>query len=87
MRSRGRIAEPGTSTRRRPNLFHAPRWEGLSMRWASGVWGATRTMSLRRRVFITKVLYDKHFHGKNLAKLNNAEIDTTYKLCHSARDG
>ena len=57
------------------------------MRWASGVWGATRTMSLRRRVFITKVLYDKHFHGKNLAKFNNAEIDTTCKLCHSARDG
>ena len=64
-----------------------PRWEGLNMRWASGVWGATRTMSLRRRVFITKVLYDKHFHGKNLAKFNNAEYDTTCKLCHSARDG
>ena len=64
-----------------------PRWEGLDMRWASGVWGATRTMSLRRRVFITKVLYDKHFHGKNLAKFNNAEVDTTCKLCHSARDG
>ena len=55
--------------------------------WASGVWGETRTMSLRRRVFITKVLYDKHFHGKNLAKFNNLEIDTTYKLCRSARDG
>ena len=67
-----------------------PRWEGLNMRWASGVWlqgCATRTMSLRRRVFITKVLYDKHFHGKNLAKFNNAEVDTTCKLCHSARDG
>ena len=64
-----------------------PRWEGLNMRWAAGVWGATRTMSLRRWVFITKVLYDKHFHGKNLAKFNNAEIDTTCKLCHSARDG
>ena len=64
-----------------------PRWEGLNMRWASGVWGATRTMSLRRRGFITKVLYDKHFHGKNLEKFNNAGIDTTCKLCHSARDG
>ena len=57
-----------------------PRWERLTMRWASGVWGATRTMSLRRRVFITKVLYDKHFHGKNLAKFNNAEYDTTCTL-------
>ena len=52
----------GSQTYPRP----PPRWEGLNTRWASGVWGATRTMSLRRRVFITKVLYDKHFHGKNL---------------------
>ena len=57
------------------------------MRWASGVWGATRTMSLRRWVFITKVLYDKALYGKNLAKFHNAEIDTTCKLCRSARDG
>ena len=63
------------------------RWEGLNMRWGSGVCGATRTMSLRRRVFIIKVLYDKHFHGKNLAKFKNAEVDTTCKLCHSVRDG
>ena len=44
-------------------------------------------MSLRRRVFIAKVLYDKHFHGKNLAKFNNTEIDTTCKLCRSVWDG
>ena len=30
---------------------------------------------------ITKVLYDKHFHGKSLAKLN-----TKCKLCSSVRD-
>ena len=41
-------------------------------------------MSLR---YITKVLYDKHFHSKNVAKFNNAEIDTTCRLSGSARDG
>ena len=38
-------------------------------------------MSLRRRVFISKV-----FHDNNLAKFNIAEVDTC-KLCGSARDG
>ena len=48
-----------------------------------------RTMYLQGRGFITKVLYDKHFRGRNFAKFNNAEIDTTStcKLCCSAKDG
>ena len=50
-------------------------------------WGATRSMSQRRRVFITRVLYNKHFHDNNLVKFNNAEVSTTCKLCGSARDG
>ena len=37
-------------------------------------------MSLRRRVFVTKLLQDMHFHGKNLAKSNNPEIDTNVSL-------
>ena len=42
---------------------------------------------MRRRLFAVKVLYDKHFHGGNLKKMDNPDIDTRCQVCDQAADG
>ena len=42
---------------------------------------------MRRRLFRVKVLYDKHFHGGNLRKMDNPDIDTRCQVCEQAADG
>ena len=44
-------------------------------------------MSIRRRKFITNTIYDKHWHGGNLAHLDLPEVDTCCPLCGSKQDG
>ena len=44
-------------------------------------------MSIRRRKFITNAIYDKHWHGGNLAHLDLPEEDTCCPLCGSNQDG
>ena len=39
---------------------------------------------MRRRLFAVKVLYDKHFHGGNLKKIDNPDIDTRCQVCEQA---
>ena len=34
-----------------------------------------------------KALYDKHFHGENLRKRGNSEIDTMCQVCEHDADG
>ena len=44
-------------------------------------------MSIYRRLFAVKVLYDKHFHGGNLRKMDKPEIGTRCLVCEQATDG
>ena len=44
-------------------------------------------MSICRRLFAVKVLYDKHFHGGNLRKMDKPEIGTRCQVCEQAADG
>ena len=47
-----------------------PKWLAAKPSWAAGIWKATAGMSIRRRKFITNAIYDKHWHGGNLAHLD-----------------
>ena len=51
------------------------------MRWPAALWNLSKPMSMRRRLFAVKVLYDKHFHGGNLKKMDNPDIDTRCQVC------
>ena len=64
-----------------------PKWASTNMRWPAALWNLSKTMSMRRRLFAVKVLYDKHFHGGNLKKINNPDIDTRCQVCEQAADG
>ena len=57
------------------------KWVPAKPCWAVGIWKATAGMSIRRRKFITSAIYDKNWHGGNLAHLNLPEVDTCCPLC------
>ena len=40
-----------------------PKWAAANMRWPASLWNLSKPVSMRRRLFAVKVLYDKHFHG------------------------
>ena len=86
--------ETSKSYRRRRDGYRAaavpprpPKWEAANPSWAAGIWKATAGMSIRRRKFITNAIYDKHWHGGNLAHLDLPEVDTCCPLCGSNKDG
>ena len=64
-----------------------PKWASTNMRWPAALWNLTKPMSMRRRLFAVKVLYDKHFHGGNLKKMDNPDIDTRCQVCDQSADG
>ena len=64
-----------------------PKWAATNMRWPAALWNLSKPMSMRRRLFAVKVLYDKHFHGGNLRKMANPDIDTRCQVCEQAADG
>ena len=58
-----------------------PKWASTNMKWPAALWNLSKPMSMRRRLFAVKVLYDKHFHGGNLKKMDNPDIDTRCQVC------
>ena len=64
-----------------------PKWAATNMRWPAALWNLSKPMSMRRRLFRVKFLYDKRFHGGNLRKMDNPGIDTRCQVCEQAADG
>ena len=68
----------------RAKAFKPPRWADCTGPWAGRLYGANKPQSVNVSTTCSKIIYDKHLHGENLAKMGASPMDCVCKLCGGA---
>jgi hypothetical protein len=61
-----------------------PKWADCTASWAAKMYRTSAGMSVMERATCVRIIYDKHLHGRNLAKFGAPPMDCVCKLCGGA---